>query len=420
MQIVLPTLHPGQVKAFQLKGRFKAIRCGRRFGKTELGITVACNSAANGQSFGIFAPDYKILSETFNGCAQILDPIIKASSKVEGVIRLINGGRIDFWTLNNPRAGRSRKYHGVLLDEVAFAGDDMMTIWEQAIKPSLLDYAGYALAMSTPNGANEDNFFYRICTDPQYGFVEYHAPTHTNPYLPAAEVAKLQIENPPLVYQQEFLAEFVDWRGAAFFSEEKLLIDNAPVPLPVRPDTIFAIIDTAVKDGVEHDGTAVLYCSKDRANGGSLVILDWDVIQIEGRLLETWLPGVFIRLEDLSKATNSRYGSAGCWIEDKVTGTVLLQHAKARGLQAQAIDSKLTSLGKEPRTISASPYVHRGDVKISRFAYDKTLSYRGQTKNHFLSQVCGFRMGVKTPHTMDLLDCFTYAVMLGLGNNKGY
>lgn len=418
IDITLPTLHSGQVAAYKQEGRFKAIRCGRRWGKTELGITIACDAAIKGKSFGVFAPDYKILAETFTRCAEILAPVKVNSSKIEGVIRLVNRGRIDFWTLNNPRAGRSRKYHGVLLDEVAFAGPDMMDIWTKAIKPALLDYRGTALALSTPNGADSENFFYRICTESEHGFVEYHAPTSTNPYLPVDEIAKLEKENAPLVYRQEYLAEFVDWSGAAFFSQDKLLVDGKPAVLPARVDVVYAVIDTALKDGLEHDGTAVTYFAKNSIDEHRVYILDWDVIQIEGALLEYWLPNVQRRLEELAKS--ARYGNVGPWIEDKGSGTVLIQQAVRHGIPSHAIDGALVAMGKEGRALNISGYVHREQVKITQYAFDKVTTYRGQTRNHLLSQVCGFRMGTKTPHGMDAFDTFTYGVAIGLGNSEGY
>ena len=48
-----------------------------------------------------------------------------------------------------------------------------------------------------------------------------------------------------------------------------------------------------------------------------LVILDWDVSQIEGALLETWLPTVFQQLEHLARKCRARMGSLGAMIEDK-------------------------------------------------------------------------------------------------------
>jgi hypothetical protein len=95
----------------------------------------------------------------------------------------------------------------------------------------------------------------------------------------------------------------------------------------------------------------------------SLFVLDWDVAQIEGALLETWLPAVFRSLEELSRLCRARRGSLGAFIEDKNSGTILLQQAWRRQLRAYAIDAKLTAMGKDERAISVSGYVHRELVK---------------------------------------------------------
>ncbi len=420
IQLRLDPPHPGQLEIWKRRSDRNVVRCGRRWGKTKLAESILTQYSAKGEYWGLFAPDYKILSETYRDLEMLLRPITEASSKTDGLIRLITGGRVDFWTLNNPKAGRSRRYHGVIVDEAAFAGADMAALWDKAIAPTLLDYEGVAWALSTPNGLDPENWFCQICTDKKLGWKEFHAPTSSNPHLSAAAVAKLKDQYPPLVYQQEYLAEFVDWSGSAFFSETSLLVDGKPVVPPTRCDTVYAVIDTAVKDTLEHDGTAVVYVAKDKRAEHALTILDWDVLQIEGYLLETWLPGVYMRLDELSKECGTRYGSAGSFIEDKSTGSVLIQHARNKGLQVEAIPADLTALGKDPRAISASPYVYRGDVKLSQYAYDKVKNYRGQTRNHLLSQVCGYRPGTKTPHGMDLLDCFTYGVMLGVGDSNGY
>jgi hypothetical protein len=67
------------------------------------------------------------------------------------------------------------------------------------------------------------------------------------------------------------------------------------------------------------------------------MILDWDIAQIEGALLETWLPSIFRRLEELSRLCRARYGATGAWIENQNSGTILLQQALNRGMRAHAI-----------------------------------------------------------------------------------
>lgn len=419
----LPTLHPGQCGAYGVirRNRFTAVRCGRRWGKTDLGKVLAADAAIKGGPVGWFAPDYKTSSEAFTELAEVLDPVITSSNQMGGVMRLLTRGRIDFWTLENERAGRSRKYRTVIIDEGAFTKPIMMSVWEKSIKPTLLDYAGNCVVLSNTNGVDEENFFYQICTQPKYGFSEYHAPSRENPYLPAEELAKLERDNHPLVYRQEYLAEFVDWSGEAFFSLEAMLDNGQPVSYPHVCDTVFAVIDTAVKDGKDNDGTAVVYFALSRFSGFPLVVVDWDIVQIEGALLETWLPTVFTRIDELSKLCHARLGVAGAIIEDAAAGSILLQQARRRQWAARPAPEKLKAAGKDGRAINISGYHHRGEVKIAKAPFDKAVTFKGITRNHFLTQVTGYRVGDREAarRADDLTDCYTYGVAIGLGNEKG-
>jgi hypothetical protein len=237
----------------------------------------------------------------------------------------------------------------------------------------------------------------------------------------ARVLEELQKDNDPLVYAQEYLAEFVDWSGAAFFSREKLLVENQPLPLPLRCDFVFAVIDTASKTGTDNDATAVTFFARDKFGNIPLFILDWDIIQIEGAMLETWLPTAFDTLEELARLCHARRGSLGAFIEDKNTGTILLQQAWRRQMPARAIDSKLTAMGKDERAISVSGYVHRGWVKYTERAFEKTVIYKRRSRNHLLDQVESFRVGDRdSDREDDLLDAFCYGIAVVLGNREGF
>src|SRR5271154_3084948 len=296
-RLSLGTMHAGQVAAYRalLTHRFKVLRCGRRFGKTQFAKMWIGQGLVQGQECAWFAPQHRTWSEVYPEMGNLLRPILDTSSKGSGVMRFITSGRLDFWTLENPIAGRGRRYHRVVIDEAAFAKDgdnktdgSMMELWEKAIKPTLYDYSGQALVCSNSAGKKFDNFFYNICTDPQYGFHEYHATTMDNPTLPKRLrnesladwneqrlkfQSDLKKDNDPLVYAQEYLAQFVDWAGVAFFSREKLLRDGQPLPYPRHCDGVFAVIDTASKTGTEHDATAVTFFAKDNYGPVHLFIL---------------------------------------------------------------------------------------------------------------------------------------------------
>jgi hypothetical protein len=467
-RVPLPVLHADQRKVLALPGKRKLVRCGRRWGKTDLGKTVAVSDAAKGFPVGWFAPDYKISSEAYDEMLDVVEssrPNLKrSSSRAEGRIKTRTRGRIDVWTLENERAGRSRKYKRAIIDEGAFTKPgpvtvpgSMLGIWDKSIEPTLLDLDGDALVLSNTNGNDPENFLYAISPaggdppvggyDPSkpwqpgknYGFVEHHAPSWMNPHVPARKSGetreewlvrraltfeKLRAEKHPLVFAQEYGAEFVDWSGVAFFEKEKLLLRGAPAPYPNNCDAVFAVIDSATKTGKANDGTGVAYYAINKANKlAPLVVLDWDLVQIEGDLLINWLPGVIKRLEVLAAIVGARAGSLGAFVEDKDSGQILLQAAARKPFAkfVHAIESKLTAIGKDERAMKASGHVYPGKVKFSLTAYEKVTAFKDVTRNHMLAQVLGFRIGDKdaAKRADDLLDCFTYGVCIALGDADG-
>ena len=200
------------------------------------------------------------------------------------------------------------------------------------------------------------------------------------------------------------------------------MVDGLPVPYPDKCDGVYAVIDTAVKGGKENDGTAVIYFAINNYIGHPLIILDWDIIQVDGALLESWMPVVLQHCEHLAGITKSRNGSLGAWIEDAAAGSILLQQGKNRDWDTKKIESDLTMMGKDERAISVSGYFHQEKVKLSQYAFDKVVNFKGATRNHLLTQVTSFRIGDKDAHKRadDLLDCFTYGIAIGLGNKYGF
>jgi len=130
---------------------------------------------------------------------------------------------------------------------------------------------------------------------------------------------------------------------------------------------------------------------------------------------------VFHRLEELAGQCGARHGALGAFIEDKNSGTILLQQAARRNWLAHPIESKLTAMGKDERAISVSGYVYRGNVKYTDYAYNKTTVYKRKSRNHLVEQVESFRIGDKEKKLEnDLLDTFCYGIAIALGNNEGF
>lgn len=434
-KVNFPPIHTGQtdLNDWIIEGRKQGrkrfpVACGRRFGKSHYASIYIANAALKGQECAVFVPKLKTSAEMVQTIADYLLPVTVSHNRSNGVLRTNKGGRVDFWSLVDVNAGRSRGYHKILIDEAAFTEPSALDTWDRAIKPTLLDYDGEALVVSSTNGLSDENFFYRLCHDPALGFVNpdqgfsfFHAPSAANPRLSRETLAEFERNNAPLVWRQEYLAEFVNWSGFAFFALDKALDNGNPVESPKHCDIVFATADTAVKTGKQHDGTGVIYWALTKFPEPRLIALDWELFQIEGSLLEHKFPEIFARLSDLAVQCGARMGSAGVWIEDKQSGQMLIPQLERRGLAVHAIDTKLTSFGKDERAVSVSGYCHRGLVKVARQAYDRIERFHDRTQNHFLSQIFSFRIGDKTAgRSDDLLDCWTYGVSIALGDNTGW
>lgn len=420
--ITAPVPHDGQAKIWSRRGKRNSVRCGRRYGKTKMIVTLACKAAFAGKKVGIFAPNYKQLQEPYEEILQVLHSVVSGSNRSDGTIKTKNGGKVDFWQLiDNPLAARGREYDLILIDEAAYTKNgQMLDIWYKSLVPTMATKPNASVwAFSTPNGVDPENFFWRIGNDPEMDFVEHHAPSWDNPLVDKEWISAEQGRLHPDVWRQEILAEWVDWSGVAFFGMDKWLQDGQPVPYPTNCDRVFAVIDTATKTGSANDGTAVIYLARNQYAGTPLIILDHSIIQIEGALLDTWLVEIFKRLEELSKMCGAREGVRGVWIEDKASGMVLLQQARKRGLNVHPIAGQWMSMGKDERAISVSSYHHQGLCKISDYAFNKIENYKGITRNHLSAQVNGFRIGDKDAarRADDLLDTYVHSLALAFGDS---
>ena len=157
VEITLSAPHQGQQKVLSESKRFNVLCCGRRWGKSALAVNLLAETALDGFPAGYFTPTYKLLDGTYNECLLALEPVIKRKNEHQ-FIELITGGKIEFWSLENELAGRSRKYKRDVIDEGAFTSN-LWNRWTESIRPTLTDYKGDAWFMSTPKGKND---FYKL------------------------------------------------------------------------------------------------------------------------------------------------------------------------------------------------------------------------------------------------------------------
>jgi predicted phage terminase large subunit-like protein len=231
--------------------RWNAVCCGRRWGKTTLGIELAVEPALHGYPVGWFNPTYKLLSEAWRDLKRTLEPITRHRSETEHRIELITGGVVEAWTLEDASAGRGRKYKRAVFDEAAMARN-LEEAWEQAVRPTLTDYAGDAWFLSTPKGFNYFHTLFERGQDPRFpDWVSWQMPSSTNPYLPVSELVSARQEIPERVFKQEYEASFVD-DATMIFDRTWWLGQNRYDPndetIPFRSIGRWLSWDTGLKD----------------------------------------------------------------------------------------------------------------------------------------------------------------------------
>jgi hypothetical protein len=414
--VALPdgALHAGQIEALHVvqAHRFVALRAGRRFGKSSLAAALAADVALLGGTAGLFAPIYKLASPLFDVLATTLAPAIATSNRSFGELRLVGGGGADIWNLERSRAGRGRRYNLVVVDEAAFAGPGLSTTWSASMRPTLTDTRGAALVASTPCGVAEDNFFWRCCCEQSYGFAEYVAPTVKNPFIPVDEVEELRRQHNPLVFAQEFEAQFVNLAGVGLFDVAAMLNKGEPWETPEKFDTVFATLDSGVRGGQEHDASAVVFAGFNMfLEPRGLFVLSWEAVELGAGDLELWFAGIGRTLDRYAEQT--RLGSQGIHVERAGLGEMLLAKADALGVLAQEIPSQLVARGKDLRALAAERFINGGHVKLTRTA-DRVSKLKGVTRNHLLAQIAGFRIADKEAwrRSDDLVDALVYAAIL--------
>ena len=212
LDIRLPALHPGQQRRRKQiaaeKARFVVTMCGRRWGKSKDGTEWLTEGAMMGEPCAIFAPNYKYLMEPWVDMTNCLRPMIDAVggkiSEQDRTIRLPNGGLIDCWTMDSPDPGRGRKYKRVVIDEGGIVRNLRM-IWEQSIRPTLVDLRGDMWLYGTPKGRTHDfSVLFDKGEKREDGWLSFRAPTADNPYIPADEIEAARRDLSPQAFAQEF------------------------------------------------------------------------------------------------------------------------------------------------------------------------------------------------------------------------
>src|SRR5947199_861050 len=98
IELQLTALHPAQWQVVQEAKRFNVVNCGRRWGKTVLGMDRLIHPALQGKPVAWFSPTNKLMADAWREIRSTLAPVTRNKCEQEKRLELIGGGGIEFWS----------------------------------------------------------------------------------------------------------------------------------------------------------------------------------------------------------------------------------------------------------------------------------------------------------------------------------
>lgn len=303
-EIVLPIRpHDGQQRIIASSARYTVIAAGRRFGKTEACKVRAIIRAVTGNVWWV-SPTYSAGTDTWRDFKGVFEGVSGVGiNHSERRIWLPTGGQLRMVAADAFKRGAGVTH--VFVDEAAFLSP---TLWAYELQPMLLESKGGADFLSSPNGRNWFWALFQRGLDPaQPLWAAYQFTSYDSPLLDNEEIERVKASVPQRVFEQEYLAKFLDDGGAVFRNLQACV---QPAQSGTASDVVFG-----VDLGRHHDYSVVIAID---ASTGRMVDMDrftdvaWDVqaLRIDA-MAQRWQPSRIIMEENFNDSFVERLQGDG-------------------------------------------------------------------------------------------------------------
>ncbi len=235
VELKLNKPHPAQRAVLESAARFRVMMCGRRFGKSLISQNISVRRAVNRQHVAYITPTYQLGKIFFQEVLKMLPDSIYRKNESDLVIHFVTGGSIRFFTGEKLDALRGLKFHLVIIDEASYISG-LEDGWLNSIRPTLTDYKGEAIFLSTPRGRN---YFYSLfMKGGEPGWQSFKFTTYDNPHIPPDEIDAARASLPHAVFEQEYMANPMENAANPFGSQH---IAACVRPLSTAPAEFYGI-----------------------------------------------------------------------------------------------------------------------------------------------------------------------------------
>ena len=205
---------------------------GRQFGKSMMAMNLVLYWAINDGPCKVLwvSPVYSQASKVQKELMQAIGTsgLVKSCNYSENFITLKNGSEILFRSAEKYDNIRGLTMDYGVLDEAAFMKDDA---WREAIKPVFLVRGKKVLFISTPKGKNWFYDLFQLAQSNDYPqYAGYTGSSYDTPFIESDEIEEAKKILPKNVFDQEYLAQFIDSGGEVFSDIDKIQFTRWPQP----------------------------------------------------------------------------------------------------------------------------------------------------------------------------------------------
>lgn len=249
--------HSAQKQVLDCDSRFIVMMAGRRFGKSLISQTISIDTAVNKKRVAYITPTYQLGKIFFKEIVDLLPLEIYSKNESDLVINFITGGSIRFFTGERLDNLRGLKFHLAVVDEASFI-PNLEDGWLNSIRPTLTDYKGKAIFLSTPRGKN---YFYSLYSKAEPDWQSFKFTTYDNPYIDPQEIDDARRQLPEVVFEQEYMANPAENAANPFGTQ---FIRNCLHPVTTMPVVAFGIdlaksVDWTVIVGLDENGNVAYF-----------------------------------------------------------------------------------------------------------------------------------------------------------------
>lgn len=221
--------------------KYYILNIGRQFGKTMLGINQMLYWAINHKGCNIawVTPIYKQSKKVFDE----MEKVTKSSGLFEynRSDLTISGfnSQIQFFSGERPDNIRGNTFDYLIVDEMAFTRPEL---WSEVLSATVLVKGKKVIFISTPKGKNH---FYQLSLQPNYDnrYKYFHYSSYDNPMIDAEDLEERKRSLPKHIFEQEYLAKFIDNASGLFKN-----VDNCVIKTAERTQKLFGGLDIGRAD----------------------------------------------------------------------------------------------------------------------------------------------------------------------------